>query len=251
VTAAGEFRQPSAPIKAQAMTRTDPGGTPMAIRISGTEMTSDLTRHTARAADGGGWTVSWLPGRTLTHSQAVTAMTIAEAVVEHAGDLADNGSAWWLHIDGLAAGLGITGPCAVAEASLSPEGRESLDAAPAADPERSAMIGVMTPDEAMALLAYVAGYAPAVFDAAVADRSDTFADELAERADARAEAEYMADPEGYCLACGANVAHFIGYDGPRHFRGPHKLVTGTERRELFTPEDGHAPRVAWREAGAR
>jgi len=65
----------------------------------------------------------------------------------------------------------------------------------------------------------------------------------------QAEAEYMADPEGYCTACGENAGWFIGYDGPRHFRGPHKLVTGAERRELFTPEDGHAPQVAWRQPG--
>ena len=44
------------------------------------------------------------------------------------------------------------------------------------------------------------------------------------------EAEYMAEPEGYCIACGESVALFFGYDGPQHFRGPHKLVTGTERR---------------------
>jgi hypothetical protein len=98
----------------------------MATRISDAEMASDLTRHTARAAEGGGWTVSWIPGRTLTHSQAVTALTIAEAVVTHADDLADNGSRWWLHVDQWAAELGITGPHAVAEASLSPEDRESI-----------------------------------------------------------------------------------------------------------------------------
>jgi hypothetical protein len=43
----------------------------MATKISDSEMSSDLTRHTARADGSGGWTVSWLPGRTLTHSQAV------------------------------------------------------------------------------------------------------------------------------------------------------------------------------------
>jgi hypothetical protein len=91
-------------------------------------MSSDLTRHTARAAAGGGWTVSWLPGRTLTQSQAVTAMTIAEAVKAHAEDLADNGSHWWLHVDGWAAELAITGPFAVAEASLSPEDHADMPA---------------------------------------------------------------------------------------------------------------------------
>ena len=87
-----------------------------------------------------------------------------------------------------------------------------------------------------------------VFDAAIAARSETFADELAERLDAREEAEYLAEPEDYCTACGANVSWFIGYQGPQHFRGPHKLVTGSERRELFDP--GHAPAVSWRESTA-
>lgn len=137
-------------------------------------MTSDRTRHTARAADGGGWTVSWLPGRTLTQNQAVTAMTIAEAVKAHADDLADNGSRWWLHIDGWAAELGVTGPFAVAEASLSPEDREALEAE---RPGRSALIDVMTDHERSVLLAYIAGRAPELFDEAIAVRA-----RLAERA---------------------------------------------------------------------
>jgi hypothetical protein len=49
----------------------------VATKITDSEMTSDQTRQAAQAADGGGWTVSWLPGRTLTHSQAVSALTIA------------------------------------------------------------------------------------------------------------------------------------------------------------------------------
>jgi hypothetical protein len=98
------------------------------VRISGTEMTSEQTRHTARAAAGGGWAVSWLPGRTLTQNQAVTAMTIAEAVVVHAGELADSLSRWWLHIDRWAAELGITGPEAVAGSSLSPEDHSDMPA---------------------------------------------------------------------------------------------------------------------------
>lgn len=97
----------------------------MGTKITDAEMTSTITRHTATAWPVPGeptlWTVTWLPGRQLTRSQAVTAMTIAEVVVSHAGELADSGSRWWLHIDGWAAELGITGPHAVAEASLSPE----------------------------------------------------------------------------------------------------------------------------------
>ena len=130
---------------------------------------------------------------------------------------------------------------AAAMTAAAPAPREDL-----ADGDRTDMIGVMTPDERMELLAHIAGYTPAVFDAAVASRSQTFAAELLERVDAKLAEEAANDPEGYCTVCGANVAWFIGCEGPQHFRGPHTLVTGSERRELFTPDDGHAPAVAWR-----
>src|SRR5450756_1740882 len=99
----------------------------MATRITGFEMSSDVTRHTARfddhaAADGNGaWIVTWLLGRLLTKNQAVTAMTSAEAVYMHADELMDNAHPWWGHIDAWAAELGLKGPHAVAEASLPPE----------------------------------------------------------------------------------------------------------------------------------
>ena len=102
----------------------------MGTKITDTDMTSDQTRHTAAVVPGvvieGGptaWSVSWLPGRLLLRNQAITAMVIAEVVVTHADDLADNQHKMWLFIDGWAAELGITGPHAVAEASLSPEDR--------------------------------------------------------------------------------------------------------------------------------
>jgi hypothetical protein len=261
----------------------------MATRIAANEMTSDLTRHTALAAEAGGWTVTWLPGRTLTQSQAVTAMTIAEAVAEHVDDLADNGSPWWLHIDGWGAELGITGPEAVAHASRSPEDHadmprvrvvlpepgpvgylldldqatgkatvridgatltmdaarlqycaigaalapgdeaEAVWAAPAdgrgngpldlTRPERLGLIDVMTDHERSVLLAFIAGYAPEVFDDAIASRPtpyrpEGFAAELLARVEERDQAEYLAEPEGYCTVCGANVSHFFGYEGP-------------------------------------
>jgi hypothetical protein len=97
----------------------------MATKITDTEMTSDLTPHTATAWSAPDepmlWSVTWLPGRALTRDQAVTAMTIAEMVVERADILADSSSKLWWHMDGWAAELGLTGPHAVAEASLSPE----------------------------------------------------------------------------------------------------------------------------------
>jgi hypothetical protein len=98
------------------------------VKISDSEMTSDQTRHTAVVVPGavieGGptaWSVSWLPGRLLLRNQAITAMTIAEMVVERAHILADASSKLWWHMDGWAAELGLTGAFAVAEASLSLE----------------------------------------------------------------------------------------------------------------------------------
>lgn len=94
----------------------------MGTRITDREMTSNKTRHTARAGADGGWEVTWLPGRVLTHSQAVTAMTIAESLVLAIPDgLLDRDNPVWRHIDQWAAELGISGPHAVAEASLGPE----------------------------------------------------------------------------------------------------------------------------------
>lgn len=101
----------------------------VATRITDTEMTSDQTRHTATAVSGsryGSWTVTWLPGLCLSYNQAITAMTLAEVIA--VTDLTDSQNPVWLHVDGWAAELGITGPHAVAEASLSPEDRAALDA---------------------------------------------------------------------------------------------------------------------------
>lgn len=88
----------------------------MAIKISEAEMTSDITRHTATHVDDG-WTVTWLPGRTLTQNEAITAMTIAEMVIERAHILADQSSKLWWHMDGWAEELGVTTAFAVARAS--------------------------------------------------------------------------------------------------------------------------------------
>jgi hypothetical protein len=303
----------------------------MATKISDTEITSDRTRHTAAAWPVPGeltfWTVTWLLGRALTQSQALTAMMIADTIGGHdmLADPLHAGHRLWARLDAWAAELGITGPCAVAEASLSPQDHGDMprvrvlfpEPGPvghllASDPatgkataringetaiidacrlqycapgfppaagqepqtagadgdgeqavradvrgglldltlaERLGLIDAMTDHERSVALAYIAGRAPGVFADAITSRSASFADELFGRIEERDEAEYMADPEGYCTGCGENVAHFIGYEGPQHFRGPHKLVTGLERRELFTPDDGHAPQVAWRQSG--
>lgn len=77
----------------------------MATRITDELMTSDQTAHRAARvrADETTWVVSWLPGRALTRNEAVTAMTIAEAVN-------DDGSCdrrAWPHLAGWAAELGL------------------------------------------------------------------------------------------------------------------------------------------------
>jgi hypothetical protein len=102
----------------------------MGITIKDTYITGDRTRHTAYVTETGAWAVSWLPGRELTRSQATTAMTIAEAVGAHdvLGDPLHAGHKLWVHIDQWAAELGITGPHAVAEASLSPEDHADMPA---------------------------------------------------------------------------------------------------------------------------
>ena len=81
----------------------------MSITITPDLMTPGWTSpHAARRIDGpeGLWRVTWLPGRTLTYNQAITAMTIVEA--NHGWKFRDQ----WL-IDELAPELGLTGMVAV------------------------------------------------------------------------------------------------------------------------------------------
>jgi hypothetical protein len=58
--------------------------------------------------------VTWLPGRILTRSQAITAMVLAETV---AGGIGDHTDKRWLFIEGWANELGITGADAVGKIS--------------------------------------------------------------------------------------------------------------------------------------
>lgn len=92
------------------------------ITITDTAMTSPATPHTATAT-GGGWTVSWLPGRTLDRNQATTAMTIADIVGTTGVPRVDDPI--WMFLDGWAAELGLTAPGAVARASEPPGEREA------------------------------------------------------------------------------------------------------------------------------
>lgn len=88
----------------------------MTITITDTEMTSGQSPHAARLGDGG-WEATWLPGRSLTRDQAITAMTLAEAATPGAG------SRVRLFADGWAAELGLTGADALALIAGAGEGR--------------------------------------------------------------------------------------------------------------------------------
>ncbi|WP_225725930.1 MULTISPECIES: hypothetical protein [unclassified Nocardia] len=74
----------------------------MAVQVVGRSlMTSDQTEHQAKSVGGGGWVVSFLPGRTLTIEQATAAMQAAEAVAV-VGMLADQVGLTTLETVGLA-----------------------------------------------------------------------------------------------------------------------------------------------------
>ena len=60
--------------------------------IASSLMTSDSTPHRARSVGHERWVVSYLPGRTLTCAQAVSALKVAEVVpdlLDSVGELAD------------------------------------------------------------------------------------------------------------------------------------------------------------------
>ncbi len=96
----------------------------MSIQIADAEMTSDQTRHRAARRPDGVWVLSWLPDRPLDRDQAVTGMTLAEAVASMQDEgrtaVVDHTHQLWPHIDGWASELGLTGPDAVVRASRSP-----------------------------------------------------------------------------------------------------------------------------------
>jgi hypothetical protein len=84
----------------------------MTLTINDATMTSDQTAHTARQAPGRQyqWEVSWLPGKVLDRTSAITAMTLADLVGE--GEL-NKRDRLWPFIEGWAAELGLTGSDAV------------------------------------------------------------------------------------------------------------------------------------------
>jgi hypothetical protein len=73
--------------------------------ITASTMTSNVTAHSARCVGEDRWEVSWLPGRTFTGEQAVTAMTIASTVASHEVKFGDPE---WAVLDDWALELGLT-----------------------------------------------------------------------------------------------------------------------------------------------
>jgi len=86
----------------------------MALRITESSITSDGTAHTARISPDG-WQVSWLPGRTLTRNQAVSALMLTQ----EASRGIEQGDRLWPHVTVWAGELGLLPRDAVALASAS------------------------------------------------------------------------------------------------------------------------------------
>jgi hypothetical protein len=86
------------------------------LKITDKKIISDTTPHYALNVEPGGlWRVSWLPGQDLDRNSAITAMTVAELTA--AGR--DNASVM-LHIDGLAAEVGLCASDAIVLSSTPP-----------------------------------------------------------------------------------------------------------------------------------
>ena len=98
----------------------------MTLTLTDTKMTSDQTAHTARLASGSQhlWEVSWLPGRALDRSSAITAMTLADLTSER--DLNERHQLWPF-IQGWAAELGLTGADAINRAAQAGSPRQRQD----------------------------------------------------------------------------------------------------------------------------
>lgn len=89
----------------------------MGMRITSERMTSDQTEHWAEPATDdqyGPWRVSWLGGLEFTRNQAITAMTLAEAIeqMQRDGELSV-GHPLWPHVQSWAGELGMSAMAAV------------------------------------------------------------------------------------------------------------------------------------------
>jgi hypothetical protein len=107
----------------------------MPLTITDDSMSGDNTLHTARRIPGNPyiWEVSWLPGRRLTRSMAITAMVLADMA---ASSDPQPGDRLWPHIVTWATAVDLDAPEALARVSQPPGGitAENDDATPS-DPE--------------------------------------------------------------------------------------------------------------------
>jgi hypothetical protein len=107
--------------------------------------------------------------------------------------------------------------------------------------ERMELLGSMGDEDARLALAFVAEYAPAVFDAAVARLVDAGAEDQGDD-DGQGD-----DLEPYCAACGASIGVFIAHGNAYlHYRG-----AGTVASPIGLYDAGHEPVIAWRAAVSR
>jgi hypothetical protein len=90
----------------------------MAIIVTEALMHSTSTRHVARHEGDGAWRVSWLPDRTLTRNEALTARRLAEAIDSGL----ERGNQRWPHIKGWAAELGMSSAAAIIRVGTSDPG---------------------------------------------------------------------------------------------------------------------------------
>jgi hypothetical protein len=106
----------------------------MALTIGDDSISSDRSSHTARPAFGDRrmWEVSWLPDRRLTRNDAITAMVLAD--LTGPGDM-HTGHQLWVHVEGWAAELGVTGSDVLARTASSPTWTDPGKSALPADPE--------------------------------------------------------------------------------------------------------------------
>jgi hypothetical protein len=101
--------------------------------------------------------------------------------------------------------------------------------------QRLDQLDTLDPDQLAASMAWLAGYNPATFDAAL-DAARTLENDGINHNEN--------DSEPYCTKCGATIGIFLRYGNAwRHFRGD---VSAASKAEPY--EADHVPVVGWRPA---
>jgi hypothetical protein len=103
--------------------------------------------------------------------------------------------------------------------------------------QRLDQLATLDPDQLAVGMAWLAGYNPATFDAAL-DAARTIEDDGTNRNED--------DREPYCTKCGATIGIFLRYGNAwRHFRGD---VSAASKAEPY--EADHVPVIGWRQVQA-